>query len=1070
MIGEKDRSLVHYFDSGGRIKYSQTGRTGVNLFTYTYDVSGRLLSIDEPFSLKTLFQRDSNGKIFNIVSPRGLFTPPAGVIPGTYESHSGESGKFVTRVTLDNNENLVRLRLIDGPNGGVGNPYYEMTADERGLLTSFRLPSGRLSLFYYDMNGNLTKDQNSSGYFFELVKDLISATSYKVTKTDAFRNPLIVEISENNDGTSNRTTIKSNGVEVTEVNAPLVSSVSLNGYTEESVYVGDSRVAGPAYLIEKTISNGSNTVNLTSSRSVSYLTGNSSPSAIFSETFINQLGTSRNLFTYSSSNRVFRQFRQKLGTYINGPYTDVQVDQYERPISIKRGGLNAATLTYNQDKLVSISQGGSTSSYSYNTFGELISISTPLNSNYITFSYNPAGRVKSQTMASGTTNFSYDADGNLISLQLASGPFHNFTFDIAGISNSWLTPLNKLTTYNLNPNHTLKKIEKPSGKYINYNYLLSGSLSSIQTVEGSYSFTYDANLGLLSTILNPDLIKTEVGYDGRRIASFEVKNSTGSRISKYSSTEKMGTPLKASDSAILGVTEVNVGYQYNDDFYRTSAGDMTISYDTNDLISGTTLGATTETFTRNTDGEITSRLVKYNSSVIFSEVVTYDTNKRAKKIVQNHPVSVSPTTDEFFYDANSQLDWTRRTINYISGPLTYEVDYEYFGNGNVVAKPRTMSSPRETYEVEFNDDDHLLRYKVSQFRDTLEDNQFEYDLDGTLLSKKNNQTGLSTYYTYDSIGNLKSVILENGSNIEYETDGFGRRIGKKINGTLKKRWVYMDQTRIAAEFDYDTNTFKRFVYATDRHVPDYMIIGSEKYRLVSDRKGSIKVIVNVSNGSVVWTTDYSDWGERSEQADNAYIPFGFAGGLWDQHTKWTRFGTRDYDSKYMRWTSKDSVGFLGGDTNLYRYVGNDPVNFIDSRGLWAIQIGGAVSGLIGPILGVGGSAESGVAVAYSPQYGFQVAGYQSVGAKVGAGFFGGISLNLSITPSAQSVTDLNGAGITTGFDTPILGGAVTKSRSECGKSSMNTYTLGFGPGVIGDIYGGVTGTRIGEPWTMFGGQ
>lgn len=79
-------------------------------------------------------------------------------------------------------------------------------------------------------------------------------------------------------------------------------------------------------------------------------------------------------------------------------------------------------------------------------------------------------------------------------------------------------------------------------------------------------------------------------------------------------------------------------------------------------------------------------------------------------------------------------------------------------------------------------------------------------------------------------------------------------------------------------------------------------------------------------------------------------------------------------------------------------------------------------------------------------------------------------MNVSVTPSAQRVTDLNGAGITAGFDTPLLAGAVTKSRSECSKDSMSTYTLGFGPGVIGDIYGGVTGTSIGEAWTIFGGQ
>jgi uncharacterized protein RhaS with RHS repeats len=51
-----------------------------------------------------------------------------------------------------------------------------------------------------------------------------------------------------------------------------------------------------------------------------------------------------------------------------------------------------------------------------------------------------------------------------------------------------------------------------------------------------------------------------------------------------------------------------------------------------------------------------------------------------------------------------------------------------------------------------------------------------------------------------------------------------------------------------------------------------------------------------------------------------------------------RFGYRDYDPEVGRWTAKDPIGFAGGDTDLYGYVLNNPINFIDSFGL-AAQIG-----------------------------------------------------------------------------------------------------------------------------------
>ena len=70
------------------------------------------------------------------------------------------------------------------------------------------------------------------------------------------------------------------------------------------------------------------------------------------------------------------------------------------------------------------------------------------------------------------------------------------------------------------------------------------------------------------------------------------------------------------------------------------------------------------------------------------------------------------------------------------------------------------------------------------------------------------------------------------------------------------------------------------------------------------------------------------------------MPFGFAGGLYDPLTKLVHFGYRDYDPYTGKWTAKDPIGFAGGDSNLYGYVLNDPVNLVDLLGLktWGEQI------------------------------------------------------------------------------------------------------------------------------------
>ncbi len=75
-----------------------------------------------------------------------------------------------------------------------------------------------------------------------------------------------------------------------------------------------------------------------------------------------------------------------------------------------------------------------------------------------------------------------------------------------------------------------------------------------------------------------------------------------------------------------------------------------------------------------------------------------------------------------------------------------------------------------------------------------------------------------------------------------------------------------------------------------------------------------------------------------QKPNDGFQPFGFAGCLYDVDTKLCHFGAREYDASTGRWLSKDPIGFGGGDTNLYGYVLNDPINLIDSSGLSARDV------------------------------------------------------------------------------------------------------------------------------------
>ncbi|OGP50210.1 MAG: hypothetical protein A2Y79_07845 [Deltaproteobacteria bacterium RBG_13_43_22] len=112
-----------------------------------------------------------------------------------------------------------------------------------------------------------------------------------------------------------------------------------------------------------------------------------------------------------------------------------------------------------------------------------------------------------------------------------------------------------------------------------------------------------------------------------------------------------------------------------------------------------------------------------------------------------------------------------------------------------------------------------------------------------------------------------------------------------------------------------------------------MVLNGSTYYLMYDQIGSLRTVTDAS-GTIVKKIDLDSFGNILSDSNPSFtIPFGFAGGLHDRNTNIVRFGARDYDPSIGKWTAKDPIDFLGGDTNLYGYVLNDPVNLFDSLGL-----------------------------------------------------------------------------------------------------------------------------------------
>ncbi len=110
-----------------------------------------------------------------------------------------------------------------------------------------------------------------------------------------------------------------------------------------------------------------------------------------------------------------------------------------------------------------------------------------------------------------------------------------------------------------------------------------------------------------------------------------------------------------------------------------------------------------------------------------------------------------------------------------------------------------------------------------------------------------------------------------------------------------------------------------------------------------DRNGNISVITGGNDGSATLLEyyRYDAFGQPTiyDPATDAVRPtttianrFLFTGREWNPEYKFYEYRARAYSPALGRFMSEDPKGFDAGDYNLYRYVGNDPLDHTDPTG------------------------------------------------------------------------------------------------------------------------------------------
>ena len=870
----EDGSELYIFNNTGQHLRTLDALTGSVRFQFTYDGAGRLVTITDGDNNVTTIGHDGSGNPSGIVAPFGQLTMLAVDIDGYLSSVTNPAGKAVKLA-------------------------YKETGTVKGLLATLIDPRGKVHSYTYDALGHLVSDKTPIGGVTNLTRSDIADGHYNVALTTALGLTTVYEVEELS-GSETVRRIDQSGLR-TEA---LIGTYGLHRqtYADGAVERLD-KGPDPRFGLEAPINKNQTFTTpaglirtTTTARTVS-LTDSTNPLSLTNQTDTVKINNRTYTRVYDATSRAFTD------TTPVGRKLNTMIDAKGRMVQAAVAGTTPVQLTYDgRGRLASMIQGDRIYTLTYNSQGYVSKLTDPLARN-VRFTYNLTGRVTRQTLPDGQfIRYGYDSKGNMTSLTPPGRPAHAFTYTAVDQLKEYRPPLltvsgNTLYTYDLDKK--ISRITQPDGQLINFGYDAAQRLNIQTTPTGSTHYAYNAITGDLNHIATDEGEILDFTYDGPLLTKVAFSGAVVGDIGfSYNNNFQLVT---------LRINGANpISFSYDADNLLTQAGVLALTRDAQSgSITGTALGVVTDTFSYNGFKELSNYTAKVSVAPVFSTQFTRDKLGRITQKIET--INGTSHTYDYSYDLAGRL-------TQVSRDGTVSASYTYDSNGNRLTGPASTAA---TYD----DQDRLLSYNGSIY---------VYTANGELNTKTKGTT--TTNYQYDVLGNLKQVILPNGTHIDYLIDGQNRRIGKKIEGFLKQGFLYQDQLQPIVELDGAGNIVSRFVYGAKVNVPEYMIKSGITYRIVTDYLGSPRLVINTTNGSIAQRMDFDEFGRVIADTAPGFQPFGYAGGLYDLDTKLVRFGSRDYDAETGRWIAKDPIGFTGGDTNLYGYVYNDPINLVDPLG------------------------------------------------------------------------------------------------------------------------------------------
>ncbi len=959
------------YDERGNV-IERTNRLG-GVQRSSFDEGGNILSSTDPRGFTTSFDYDSRGNITRVLDPMGhefrfAFNEHNQILAADNASYRydafGNLDRFVNALgdssSLKHDSQGRVTTLVDAL--GIVTSY---TYGRGEYPTALLFSDGKSRHFEYNVFGQITQDIDENG---NATKTTYDAAGRQLTLKDAIGGVTTYAY----DGQNLSKVTKALG------NATSYAYDSLGNMILRTDALGaktQSRYDKDGNILEATDAHGNKTAYEYNSNDDLTL-------------IVDPLGR-RQIFDYDSSGNVVAS------TDANGSKTLLEYDGIGRIFkqTDALGGVSQSTYDAFGNVLSATDEKGRITQFAYDAVKRLTSVLDPLG-NRIEYRYDSVGNLVEIVDSKGEiTKYQYDNRRRRILTKDAEGGEFKYFYDGKGNLVAETDPLQRTTTHVFDANNRRIASIDPLGGRTETSYDAAGSIKSVTDPLGNSTvYSYDALSRLVSKVdprgntsrLEYDEVgnlKASTDREGRiRRFSYDAIDRLTSEVwvgattpaetfeysydadgnrqsardtrSKYQFTyDSLNRNTSIDNSGSIGVPHVQLNYSYDAVGNQLSVSDnygvrVDKTYDNRDLVSSLVWqGGGVESARFNYSYDEKEQVLEVDR---FSDITgttrigrsqyEYDRTGRTKRLTHTDAVDAVLSQYTYEYDLAGQLN--------TSTNHGQTAAYSYDANGQLKTAVHS-NQPNESYTYDKNGNRVATGTVITTGNQLASDSDFDYsyDREGNLVSKLNRASGERVTYSYDFRNRLTFVKMFSAAGqpteqIQYLYDPFDDRIGSVVNG--EATYSIYDNGHVWKDFNSSGIVVASYLFGQEvdeilaRYQPSDGMVSQ-----LADRLGSVKDHID-STGKAINHIDYDSFGKIVAETNPSIADrFKFTGREYNTTTGLYNFRARTYDPRTGRFMSQDPLGFVGGDTNFYRYVNNSPLNATDPSGLSAIgEFGG----------------------------------------------------------------------------------------------------------------------------------